>query len=87
LLNEFDDIDWIYRRNPDVRLPRKKFVSGAGKPLPLEVLLLYKAKHIRSVDEQDFNTTFSLLQNDQRLWLHNAISKESENHSWLNKML
>jgi hypothetical protein len=81
LLNEFDATDWIYRRNPAIRLPRAAF---AGKPaLPVEVVLLYKSRHTRPEDTQDFNAVLPRLSPEQKAWLGAAIARDVPGHPWL----
>lgn len=77
LLNEFDASDWIYRRDPSIRLSRSRFDALW---LPPEVVLLYKSKDPRPEDDQDFAAAFPHLAADQRRWLLDAIGPR---HRWL----
>ena len=81
LLNEFDDTGWIYRRNPAIRLPRGRFPASGGA-LPLEIALLFKSKHMREVDAQDFAVAAPLLDNAARRWLRAALLVEQPEHPW-----
>lgn len=84
LLNEFDDKDWIYRRNNSIRLPREKF---AGLPyLPPAVVLLYKSKNPRPQDEQDFDAVAGRLAQDDEKWLLESIARDYPDHPWLAKL-
>ncbi|MEZ0226602.1 MAG: nucleotidyltransferase domain-containing protein [Alphaproteobacteria bacterium] len=84
LLNEFDDSDWIYRRNDSIRLPREKFT---GIPyLPPAVVLLYKSKNPRPQDEQDFVAVAGRLGADEEKWLTESIARDYPTHPWLVKL-
>jgi hypothetical protein len=84
LLNEFDDSHWIYRRNPDIRLPREKFT---GVPyLPPAVVLLYKSKNPRPQDEEDFDAVAGRLDPGEEKWLAESIARDYPEHPWLSRM-
>ncbi len=86
LLNESDGIDWIFRRNFDVRLNLSKWIirSPAGIPvLCPQVVLLYKSKVPRDEDELDFRTAVERLNDDQRTWLKLALMRCDSGHRWL----
>lgn len=83
LLNELEDGDWVYRRNPAVRLPVAKFPE---RRLPPEIALLYKSKNPRPEDEQDFEAAAPLLGAAERTWLSEAIARDYASHPWLPKL-
>ncbi len=85
LLNEFDGDDWVYRRNRAIRLPRSRFAASGGA-LPLEIALLYKSKHMRDIDAQDFATALPCLDDAAREWLRTALRIESPEHSWIGQL-
>jgi hypothetical protein len=86
LLNEFEGDFWLYRRNKNIRLHREKFVGGQCAPLPLEVVLLYKAKHCRAQDEVDFSLALAHLNRDEKRWLYEAIALDMPEHPWLGRL-
>ncbi len=83
LLNEFDANDWLYRRNRDIRRSRHFFLSQAGGHLPIEVVMLFKSKHLREIDQDDFTRAVAVMDHDQKIWLRNALQQTASNHPWL----
>jgi len=77
LLNERDDTAWIYRRNPTVRreLNRAILVRNDIPFLAPEIVLLYKSKAPRPMDEADFRVVLPALTTEQRDWLGLAIAE------------
>jgi hypothetical protein len=90
LLEEGDAEQWIFRRNPTVRLPLarlEKRVDPSNAPVMApEVVLLYKAKHTRPPDEQDFMSILTVLSQDQREWLRGALHVCHPHHAWLSRL-
>lgn len=89
LLSEFSDNEWIYRRNPNIRGPRKSFgwrtENGINVVNP-EIQLLYKAKARRPKDDVDFNNCLSFLGEQKSSWLRKAIEMDfGLNHAWISK--
>lgn len=85
LLNEADGADWVYRRDPRLRLPlaRAIRVSADGIPyLAPEVVLLYKSKQPRAQDELDFSAALPVLDGAQRQWLTGAIRLAHPDSPW-----
>lgn len=85
LLNERIGEDWVYRRNPAVRR-RAAEIGGRSLGVPYlrpEIVLLYKAKSPRPVDEQDFNAVVGRLDAEGRAWLHRALKICHPGHHWL----
>jgi hypothetical protein len=86
-LAESSDGEWIFRRNPDVRMPISKigFHPLWGLPyLAPEIVLLFKAKHLEPRDRVDFDHAIHALSVDARRWLRDAIEKTHPGHEWLN---
>ncbi|MFN2624901.1 MAG: nucleotidyltransferase domain-containing protein [Mycobacteriales bacterium] len=81
LLNEADGDDWVYRRDPRVRLPLDRLVSSYdGLPvLNPAVALLYKSKNRSAKDEADFAAAHPRLSAGDREWLRAALPAE---HPW-----
>jgi hypothetical protein len=85
LLAEREGADWVYRRDPAVRLPLARAlreVQGGVRVLAPEVVLLYKSKAPRPVDEADFRAARPLLDADARTWLRAALLRGAPGHPW-----
>ncbi len=86
MLDDAEDGDWVFRRDPRIRLPLDRLgrVSGDGVPyLAPEVQLLYKARSRRPKDEQDFAAALPVLGADRRAWLTETITlAEGAGHPW-----
>jgi hypothetical protein len=84
-----DDVlhgQWVYRRNPAVRLPLDRLGRTTATGLPYlrpEVVLLYKAKRPRAPDEHDAGVAIPRLSGSERAWLAAAIAKDTPDHHWL----
>jgi hypothetical protein len=86
MLGESSDSEWIFRRNPDVRMPLKRigFYPLWGLPyLAPEIVLLFKAKHLEEKDRVDFRNAIPKLNADARRWLRDAIERTHPGHEWL----
>lgn len=89
LFAESDGRDWIYRRNPAMRLPLNKigFHSLWGLPyLAPEIVLLFKAKLTREKDRADFRNALPHLSLDARRWLRDALARSHPDHEWLRQL-
>ncbi|MCU1459675.1 MAG: amino acid transporter [Actinomycetia bacterium] len=78
--------EWIFRRDPRVRLPVADFGRVASNGLPIvapEVELLFKAKDPRVKDESDFAHALPALDPMARAWLHAALTLVFDDHPWL----
>lgn len=85
LLNERDGADWVYRRDPSVRLPLARALRpgpGGVRVLAPEVVLLYKSKAPRPADEADFEVARPLLGAEDRRWLRDALLRARPDHPW-----
>jgi hypothetical protein len=85
LLNERVGADWVYRRDPGVRLPLARAIReapGGVRVLAPEVVLLYKSKAPRATDEQDFRAARPLLDAEGRAWLRAALQRAAPGHPW-----
>ncbi|HET7460147.1 MAG TPA: hypothetical protein VFJ82_02820 [Longimicrobium sp.] len=85
LLNERDGADWVYRRDPAVRLPLAQAVRESGLGvwvLAPEIVLLYKSKAPRPADEHDFQVARPLLDVEARAWLRAALRRAAPDHPW-----
>lgn len=85
LLNEREGADWVYRRDPAVRLPLARAireVPGGVRVLAPEVVLLYKSKAPRPADQADFLAARPLLDAEGRAWLRDALLRARPDHLW-----
>ena len=85
LLNERDASDWVYRRDPAVRLPLARALPpgpGGVRVLAPEVVLLYTSKAPRPSDEADFLAARPLLDAEGRAWLRDALLRARRDHPW-----
>ncbi|MCG1010756.1 hypothetical protein J4760_12070 [Salinicoccus sp. ID82-1] len=76
LLNEKDEENWIFRRDSRVTKPLNEIINFSINSLPYlkpEIVLLYKAKSIGSKDVHDFNEAVSVMDDDQKKWLKEAL--------------
>ncbi|MCI2430831.1 hypothetical protein LM602_02325 [Candidatus Acetothermia bacterium] len=51
-----------------------------------EIVLLYKAKHLRAHDQADFDHVHTTLSSERRHWLRQALAKCHPGHPWLAKL-
>jgi Aminoglycoside-2''-adenylyltransferase len=89
MLGESSDGDWIFRRNPDVRMPLRRigFYPLWGLPyLAPEIVLLFKAKHLEERDQIDFMNALPMLNPNARRWLRDALERTHPGHAWLNSL-
>ena len=89
MLAESSGDDWVFRRDPDIRLPlaRMGFYPLWGLPyLAPEIVLLFKAKHLEERDRIDFANALPLLSPDARRWLRAAIEKTHPGHEWIKSL-
>jgi len=89
LFEESEGTRWTYRRNPNIGLN----VADLGRRdahgiqfLRPEVLLLYKSKSPRPVDETDFLYALPRLDVAQRGWLGAALYTTDPTHRWLQRL-
>ncbi|MHA1968675.1 MAG: nucleotidyltransferase domain-containing protein [Candidatus Hodarchaeales archaeon] len=86
LLNESDGNSWLFRRNLNIKrsLETISKISEDGIPyLCPEIVLLYKAKTPKIYDECDFGNVHRLLDQNQLIWLSQAINQFHPGHKWL----
>ena len=88
-LAESSGDEWIFRRNPEIRMSiaRMGFYPLWGLPyLAPEIVLLFKAKHLEARDRIDFKNASPLLNIDARRWLRDAIERTHPGHEWINAL-
>jgi len=80
-INEGDDLNWAYRRDPSMKIPWENVLmdsDGVSFMVP-EVQLLFKSKNIREKDRIDAEHTIPLLSHERRLWLAGNLGSD---HEW-----
>lgn len=88
ILNDAEGDEWIYRRDPRIRMERSKIttrVNGLDCIRP-EIQLLFKAKHMRDRDVADFEAHAPQLGPRSAGWLRDALSLTLPGHSWIERL-
>ncbi len=78
--------EWTYRREPAIRRSLAEAIATTQDSIPYlapEIVLLFKAKHCRAKDEEDFTHVLPRLNDDQRGWLADTLKQEQPAHPWL----
>ncbi|MFQ5962221.1 MAG: hypothetical protein ACE5MG_12575, partial [Candidatus Methylomirabilales bacterium] len=86
LLNESTGGVWRFRRMMEIARPLSKMghMSALGLPyLAPEIVLLYKAKEPRAIDEEDFKAARPSLAEEAGEWLRISIGACYPDHPWL----
>jgi len=90
LFNTRKDGSFLFSRNHDIKLSLNKAIFHAdGIPcLTPEVVLLYKSNSTDHIENQlDFDNAVESLDDEQQLWLKNALSVMFPNgHKWLDAL-
>lgn len=90
LLNESNNSEWIFRREPSIRrhLKHIKRVSDLDIPyLSPEIVLLYKAINPKEKDEEDFIRAKDLLNEESRSWLIRGLEVHIPGHYWIGELV
>jgi hypothetical protein len=86
MLAESSNEEWVYRRNPAIRMPLKRMGFHPLWALPYlapEIVLLFKSKHLQAHDRIDFNVALPVMSADSRAWLRAALERSTPDHEWL----
>lgn len=89
LLNESSNDLWLFRRDRRITLPLAELgrLSQLGLPiLRPEVVLLYKAKNPKGIDEEDFRRSSRLISKKGRRWLRGALADCHSGHHWITQL-
>jgi len=89
LLNEHEDQQWVYRRDPAVRRPLAEVgvLALGGVPiLAPEIVLLYKAHELTQKDDADFRSALPHLTPSQKAWLLEALDEIRPAHPWSRRL-
>jgi hypothetical protein len=87
ILREPHDGDsWICRRDETIMLPYAQIIRRTWEGIPYlvpEIVLLFKAKHVRPKDEADRRGTLARLDQAARDWLRSALLRAHPGHAWI----
>jgi len=86
LLNDAEGSDWLFRRDHGVRAPLETVGGRTASGIPFlhpEFVLLFKAKHVRERDVEDFERVLPRLEPNRRRWLAGAIERVHPAHPWI----
>ncbi|MFE4482744.1 MULTISPECIES: nucleotidyltransferase domain-containing protein [Streptomycetaceae] len=81
-----DGDTWICRRDETIRLPYREIIHHTRDGIPYlapELVLLFKAKHVREKDQSDFDATVPHLTPAQRETLTGLLARVHPGHPWL----
>ncbi|NGN40718.1 amino acid transporter [Mesorhizobium sp. CGMCC 1.15528] len=76
---------WVYKRDLAIARPRAEMVNMTSGGLPYlkpAAILLFKAKHMRSKDEIDFEKAVPKLEASERAWLKACLEITHPGHEW-----
>jgi hypothetical protein len=80
---------WICRRDSSIRLPYERVIERTRDGIPYgapEIVLLFKAKHSRAKDDDDFAAVLPRLAPPRRRWLAAALARVHPGHRWLDAL-
>jgi hypothetical protein len=86
MIEERDQEDWVFRRNPAVRLPATWLALKTEDGTPFlrpEVQLLYKAKEARQKDADDLRLVLPTLDDAAVEWFRAALMRTHPAHPWM----
>jgi aminoglycoside-2''-adenylyltransferase len=89
LLNEWADDQWVFRREPKMRMPIGVAIRATGCGVPVlcpSIVLLFKAKELREKDQEDFRVALPGLEEKERRWLREALEACYPGHAWLSEL-
>jgi hypothetical protein len=81
---------WICRRDRSIRLPYSDLIRRTPDGVPYvipEVVLLFKARHLRPTDDLDFDAALPLLDVPARRWLAGALELVHPGHPWIARVI
>ncbi|WP_314386382.1 nucleotidyltransferase domain-containing protein [Pseudomonas brenneri] len=77
---------WVYKRDGSIRFPRAKMLYWSSDGIPYlrpAAILLFKAQHVRTKDEEDFHKTLPTLPDEEVAWLRQHLLKLHPGHHWI----
>ncbi|MFD5432726.1 nucleotidyltransferase domain-containing protein [Kitasatospora sp. NPDC127067] len=81
-----DGDTWICRRDERIRLPYRDIILHTRDGIPYlapELVLLFKAKHVRRKDQSDFDATVPHMTPAQRGTLTGLLARVHPGHPWI----
>ncbi|MFL6114722.1 MAG: nucleotidyltransferase domain-containing protein [Catenulispora sp.] len=84
-----DGQTWICRHDDALRLPYSEIILRTPDGIPFlapELVLLFKAKHVRAKDQRDFDETVPHLTPVQRRRLAELVARVYPEHRWLSRL-
>lgn len=81
-----DGETWVCRRDETIRLPHVEIIRYTPDGIPYlipELVLLFKAKHVRPKDQADFDGALPLLTRTRRETLVRLLRQAHPGHAWL----
>lgn len=81
-----DGDTWICRSDPGIRLPYSGIVRHTRDGIPYlapELVLLFKAEHVRPKDQADFEATVPHMTSAQRETLAELLARVHPGHPWI----
>lgn len=82
----WDGETWVCRRDPSLRRPVADVIEHTADGIPYlapEIVLLFKAKHVREKDQADLERALPLLEPERRRWLSDALRLVHPGHAWI----
>lgn len=77
---------WVCRRDARITLSYNELILRSSNGIPFvipEVALLFKAKHIRPKDVEDFHNVLPAMDQARRSRLHSWLSQVHPGHPWI----
>jgi hypothetical protein len=81
-----DGETWICRHDETIRFPYSEIIHHTPGGIPYlapELVLLFKAKHVRPKDQADFDGTIPHMTSAQRQTLAGLLARAHPGHHWL----
>lgn len=81
LLNEKDDVDWIYGRNNKIKHERSNVIRYTDDRIPYlcpEIVLLYKTMEMRDKDKDYISNVFEKMNESEKKWLIDSIEDKAD---------
>jgi hypothetical protein len=88
-LSDAEDGEWLFRRDPRIRVPLDRLTTTAPGGLPVlapEVQLLHKARLHRAKDEHDFNRVLPYLDAERREGLRIQLERCYPGDPWNSRL-
>ncbi|MGV1795227.1 nucleotidyltransferase domain-containing protein [Rhizobium sp. A37_96] len=80
---------WVYKRDPTLKLPRNDIIRKTAEGLPYlgpAAVLLFKARHRREKDDQDFDLALPRLSASERADLRKWLERLHPDHDWMARL-